>query len=79
MHFRGVLHAFYHLSGLKMAMFAQVCYKPCFARALQWASNAAEALAYLHGRDCPIIHRDLKPMNLFLTRDLQASRLLITT
>jgi serine/threonine-protein kinase len=34
---------------------------------LSWASQLADALAYLHGQDPPILHRDVKPSNLKLT------------
>jgi len=34
---------------------------------LSWASQLADALAYLHHLDPPILHRDIKPSNLKLT------------
>ncbi|MBX9690383.1 MAG: serine/threonine protein kinase [Candidatus Obscuribacterales bacterium] len=33
---------------------------------LQWASDLAETLAYLHGQASPIVHRDLSPENILL-------------
>lgn len=35
--------------------------------ALDWASQIADALDYLHHQDPPIIHRDIKPSNIKLT------------
>lgn len=34
---------------------------------LNWASQLADALDYLHGQDPPILHRDIKPSNLKIT------------
>jgi serine/threonine-protein kinase len=34
---------------------------------LDWASQLAEALKYLHTQETPILHRDIKPSNLKLT------------
>jgi serine/threonine-protein kinase len=37
------------------------------ARVLGWASQLADALAYLHGQVPAIVHRDIKPSNLKIT------------
>jgi serine/threonine protein kinase len=34
---------------------------------LNWASQLADALTYMHNQDPPILHRDIKPSNLKLT------------
>lgn len=34
---------------------------------LQWATQIADALSYMHQQDPPIIHRDIKPSNIKLT------------
>lgn len=34
---------------------------------LNWSSQLADALAYLHNQDPPILHRDIKPSNLKVT------------
>src|SRR4030065_925027 len=34
---------------------------------LQWASQIADALSYLHTQDPPILHRDIKPSNVKVT------------
>lgn len=36
-------------------------------KVLNWASQIADALAYLHGQDPAILHRDIKPSNIKLT------------
>lgn len=36
---------------------------------LDWASQLADALTYLHRQDPPIVHRDIKPSNLKITPD----------
>lgn len=36
---------------------------------LDWASQIADALIYLHRQDPPIVHRDIKPSNLKITPD----------
>jgi serine/threonine-protein kinase len=36
---------------------------------LDWASQLADALTYLHRQEPPIVHRDIKPSNLKITPD----------
>lgn len=36
---------------------------------LDWISQLADALMYLHGQEPPIVHRDIKPSNLKVTPD----------
>jgi serine/threonine-protein kinase len=36
-------------------------------KVLNWASQIADALIYLHDQDPPILHRDIKPSNIKLT------------
>jgi polar amino acid transport system substrate-binding protein len=35
--------------------------------ALEWVSQVADALIYLHGQNPPVIHRDIKPANIRIT------------
>ncbi len=37
------------------------------AEVLNWASQLADALSYLHQQDPPLVHRDVKPSNLKIT------------
>lgn len=37
------------------------------AEVLNWASQLADALVYMHNQDPPILHRDIKPSNLKVT------------
>jgi len=39
---------------------------------IDWISQVAEALIYLHGRQPPVLHRDIKPANIRLTPDGKA-------
>jgi serine/threonine-protein kinase len=39
------------------------------SQVLTWASQLADALAYLHKQDPPILHRDIKPSNMKVTPD----------
>src|SRR5512136_664295 len=41
-------------------------------QALGWATQVADALAYLHQRQPPVVHRDIKPANIRLTPDGRA-------
>ena len=38
-------------------------------RVLDWGIQAADILAYLHGRNPPVLYRDMKPANLILGED----------
>ncbi len=41
-------------------------------QALEWISQVADALMYLHRRQPPVIHRDVKPSNIRITPDGRA-------
>jgi serine/threonine protein kinase len=41
-------------------------------KALEWISQVADALVYLHGRQPPVVHRDIKPANIRLTPEGKA-------
>lgn len=41
-------------------------------QALQWISQVADALTYMHNRQPPVVHRDIKPANIRITPDGKA-------
>ncbi len=41
-------------------------------QALDWMSQVADALTYLHTRNPPVVHRDIKPANIRITPDGKA-------
>lgn len=42
------------------------------SKALEWVSQVADALSYLHTRPSPVLHRDIKPSNIRITPEGKA-------
>jgi serine/threonine-protein kinase len=43
-----------------------------YQQAVEWISQVAEALEYLHDQEPPVLHRDIKPANIRITRKSRA-------
>lgn len=58
-----------YISGQDLRQFVKQNGAQGVSKVVQWASEAASILAFLHGNSPPIIHRDLTPDNLVVRND----------
>ncbi|MBI3924498.1 MAG: ABC transporter substrate-binding protein [Armatimonadetes bacterium] len=60
-----------YVEGATLARTIEAQGPPDQAEVIQWATELAEVLRYLHHQERPVIYRDLKPENIIVTEDRQ--------
>ena len=55
------------VDGADLATLAEQPGKVTVSQAVEWISQVADALVYMHGQSQPVLHRDIKPSNIRIT------------